>query len=135
MSDADRTRPHLVAVGDSEGEPPAAPPDDGSAPESGGRGPLFWLLSVLAIAAFVGLVVQTQRAGELQGTIEALEGELFTTRTALDAYESRFDEVRHSVGSLQAQLEQLSALVSADPAAEEPLSAAGADAPVFVPND
>ena len=55
---------------------------------------------------------------ELRQTVSALEGELFTTRTALDAYELRFSEVRDSVGSLKAQLEQLNALVNADPLAE-----------------
>jgi uncharacterized protein HemX len=120
MSDAKLTRPHLVAIGDAANEPSAAPPaeDRAHASESSGRGALFWLLVALVVAASAGLVVQTQHAGELQGTVAALEGELFTTRTALDAYEVRFDEVRDSVGSLQAQLEQLNALVNADPLAE-----------------
>ena len=128
MSDAKDTRPHLVAVADSAKEPAAAPPegDRADASEPSGRGWPFWLLLVLVIAASAGLVVQTQHAGELQGTIEALEGELFTTRTALDAYQVRFDEVRDSVGSLQAQLEQLNALVNADPLAEP--AAPGSDA-------
>jgi hypothetical protein len=91
-----------------------------------GRGWLFWLLLALFIAASAGLVVQTQHAGELQGTIEALEGELFTTRSALDAYEVRFGEVRDSVASLQAQLERLNALVNADPLSEP--AAPGSDA-------
>ena len=120
MSDAKPTRPHLVAIGDSANEPSAAPPAEGpaQASEPSGRGSLFWLLVALVVAASAGLIVQTQRAGELQGTVEVLEGELFTTRTALDAYQVRFDEVRDSVGSLQAQLERLNALVSADPLAD-----------------
>ena len=89
---------------------------------------LAWLLVALVVVAAAGLVVQTQRAGELQGAVELLEGELFTTRTALDAYEARFDEVRDSVGSLQAQLEQLNALVSADPLADPLADPAAPDA-------
>jgi uncharacterized protein HemX len=120
MSDTKLTRPHLVAIGDSANEPSAEPPAEGpvQASEPSGRGLLFWLLVALFVAASSGLVLQTQRAGELQGTVEALEGQLFTTRTALDAYEVRFEEVRDSVGSLQTQLEQLNALVNADPLAE-----------------
>ncbi len=127
MSDAKPTRPHLVAIGDSANEPSAEPPAEGpaQASEPSGRGSLFWLLVALVVAASAGLIVQTQRAGELQGTVEVLEGELFTTRTALDAYEVRFDEVRDSVGSLQAQLEQLNALVSADPLADPAAPAEG----------
>jgi hypothetical protein len=130
MSDAKHTRPHLVAVGDPAKEASAAPPteDRASASESSGRGWLFWLLVVGLIASSAGLVVQTQHAGELQGAIETLEGELFTTRTALDAYEVRFGEVRDSVGSLKTQLEQLSALVSADPLADENRTVSGAGA-------
>jgi len=120
MSDAKNTGPHLVAVADRTSEPaPAASVEDRpNTDESSGRGWLFWLLVALVVASSAGLVVQTQHAGELQGAVEMLEGELFTTRTALDAYEVRFGEVRDSVGSLQAQLEQLNALVNADPLAE-----------------
>lgn len=120
MSDVKPTRPRLVALGDQANEPIDTPPAEarGQASEPAGRGWLFWLLMALFIAASAGLLVQTQRAGELQGAVRALEGELFTARTALDAYETRFEEVRDSVGSLRAQLEQLNALVNADPLAE-----------------
>ncbi|MBW2288112.1 MAG: hypothetical protein JRG90_09860 [Deltaproteobacteria bacterium] len=130
MSDAKPTRPHLVAIGDSSNEPSVAPPAADRASEPAGRGVLFWLLVALVVAASAGLVVQMQRAGELQGTVAELEGELFTTRTALDAYEVRFDEVRDSVGSLQAQLEQLNALVNADPLAEPAAADAATEAAV-----
>ena len=132
MSDAKHPRPHLVAVGDSTDEPSVAAPaeDRATASESPGRGWLFWLLVALVVVAAAGLVVQTQRAGELQGAVELLEGELFTTRTALDAYEARFDEVRDSVGSLQAQLEQLNALVNADPLSEPAASSAATEAAI-----
>ena len=78
MSDAKGTRPHLVAIDDSANEPSAAPPaeDRARASEPSGRGLFFWLLVALVVAASAGLVLQTQRAGELQGTVAALEGEL-----------------------------------------------------------
>lgn len=132
MSDAKHNRPHLVAIGDPANESSAAPPaqDPANVNESSGRGWLFWLLVVGLIASSVGLAVQTQHAGELQGAVETLEGELFTTRTALDAYEVRFGEVRDSVGSLKTQLEQLNALVSADPLAETVAPVSGAETAV-----
>jgi hypothetical protein len=131
MSDANHTRPHLAAVGDAANEAITGPSseDRAQAFEAPGRGWLFWLLVVLLFAVSAGLVIQTQHAGELRGTVEVLEGELFTTRTALDAYEARFDEVRDSVGSLKAQLEQLNALVNADPLAESAESASAEAAP------
>jgi hypothetical protein len=132
MSDPDQTRPHLVAVGDPAGDAPDATPDETSG-EPTGRGAAFWLLVALALAMTAGLVVQTQRAGELAGTIEALEGELFTTRTALDAYQARFDEVRDSVGGLRAQLEALNALVNADPLADPLAEASPEAAPAEAP--
>jgi hypothetical protein len=130
MSDANHTRPHLVAVGDAANEAIAGSSSEDPAQvfDATGRGWLFWLLVVLLLAVSAGLVIQTQHAGELRGTVQALEGELFTTRTALDAYEVRFDEVRDSVGSLQAQLEQLNALVNADPLAESAEAAESASA-------
>jgi uncharacterized protein HemX len=130
MSDAKPTRPHLVAIGDRPNEHSVAPPAADPGSEPAGRGLLFWLLVAVAVAASAGLVVQMQRAGELRGTVAALEGELFTTRTALDAYEVRFDEVRDSVGGLQAQLEQLNALVNADPLAEPAAADAATEAAV-----
>jgi hypothetical protein len=131
MSDADHTRPHLVAVGDAANEAIEGPSseDQAQAFDATGRGWLFWLLVVLLLAVSAGLVIQTQHAGDLRGTVEVLEGELFTTRTALDAYGVRFDEVRDSVGSLQAQLEQLNALVNADPLAEAAEAASAEAAP------
>jgi uncharacterized protein HemX len=129
MSDSNRTRPHLVAVGDPASEASETAPEEVRSGDDSGRGAAFWLLVALALAVTVGLVIQTQRAGELEGTIAALEGELFTTRTALDAYEARFEEVRDSVGSLQAQLEALNALVNADPLEVAPEAPADAVSP------
>jgi len=94
-------------------EPPAA-----EAPESAsGPAPrrLLWLLVALSIALLAGLVAQTLRAGSLREANEALTGELFATRSALNAYVERFAEVRQSIDGLQVQLERLDALVSADP--------------------
>jgi len=130
MSDGNPSRPRLVNVDDNRAEKAARPPA-ADASESVSR-PVprrfFWLLVVLAIAATAGLVAQTLRVGALQGENEVLAGELFTTRSALDAYVARFAEVRESIDGLQAQIEQLDSLVSADPLAPppEPESESGA---------
>jgi uncharacterized protein HemX len=132
MSDPKHTGPHLVAVRDpsADSEPAAAPA--GVEVGATGRGGWFWLLAAVAAVALVGLVVQTQRAGELAGRNEELAGELFTARTALDAYGQRFEEVRASVGGLQAEIEQLNALVSADPLAAAPAAEADPSGPAGV---
>jgi hypothetical protein len=122
MPDGDSSRPRLVSVGDDRAAKDAAP-QAADASESADRPSsrrLLWLLAVLALAALAGLVAQTQRARTLQGENVALSGELFATRTALDAYVARFAEVRESIDGLQAQLEQLDVLVSGDPLAPPP---------------
>jgi len=122
VSDPDSSRPRLVSVGEGcRGEP--AQPAAAEAPESAsGPAPrrVLWLLVALSIALLAGLVAQTLRAGSLREANEALTGELFATRSALDAYVDRFAEVRESIDGLQVQLQQLDALVSADPLAPPP---------------
>ena len=83
------------------------------------------MLGILLVAAVVGLLVQQSRVQDLRGQNDVLVGELFTARSALDAYGARFIEVRESVEGLQAQLQQLDLLVNADPleAAPEPIAA------------
>jgi hypothetical protein len=109
-------------VGEGPREEPAEPPAAEASESASGPIPrrALWLLVVLSIALLAGLVAQTLRAGALQDANEALTGELFATRSALDAYVSRFTEVRESIDGLQVQLEQLDALVSADPLAPPP---------------
>jgi uncharacterized protein HemX len=105
---------------ENAGKPPAADASDsasGSAPRR-----VFWLVVVLSIAAIAGLLVQTQRFRASQEENARLTGELFATRSALDAYVTRFAAVRESVDGLQAQFEKLDALVSWDPLAPEPES-------------
>jgi hypothetical protein len=75
---------------------------------------------VLVIVAVAGLAAQTVRTRTLEAENAALAGELFATRSALDAYVARFAEVRLSLDGLRAQVEQLDALVSADPLAPAP---------------
>jgi len=122
VSDPDSTRPRLVSVGEGRGETPAEPPAE-EAPESASETPsrrVYWLLVALSIALLAGLVGQTLRAGSLKEANEELTGELFAARSALEAYAARFAEVRESINGLQAQLEQLDALVSSDPLAPPP---------------
>jgi hypothetical protein len=106
-----------VSVGEdheeTSAEAPAAEASDSASRPMPRR--VFWLLVVLSIAVLAGLVVQTLRARALQRANAELAGELFATRSALDAYVARFAEVRESIAGLQSQLEQLDALVNADP--------------------
>ena len=122
MPDPDSSRPRRVSVGENHGEKPAEPPATEASESASGPTPrrVFWLLVVLSIALLAGLLAQTLRAGALQEANEELTGELFATRSALDAYVARFTEVRESIDGLQVQLEQLDALVSADPLAPPP---------------
>jgi hypothetical protein len=137
--DPDSPRPRLVSVGGDAPEPASDGPGAASDSETGPSGRrLPWLLAVLLVAAVAGLVVQGSRVQALQAKNAELSGELFTARSALDAYASRFAEVRQSIGGLQAQIAELEALVSADPleaagtapqeAAEPPSEAASAAA-------
>ena len=125
MPDADASRPRLVSVGEESAESPAA---EGSEAASG-RTPrrVLWLLVVLSIALVAGLVAQTLRVQALQQENEALTGELFAARSALDAYATRFAEVRESVDGLLARFEELDALVSADPLAPPPEPPTGSE--------
>ena len=122
MSDPDSSRPRLVSLGEDYGEEPAEAPAAEASESASGPIPrrTLWLLVVLSIALLAGLVAQTLRAGALRDANEALTGELFATRSALDAYVERFAEVRESIDGLQVQLEQLDALVSADPLVPPP---------------
>jgi hypothetical protein len=122
VSDPDSSRPRLVSLGEDYGEEPAEAPAAEASESASGPTPrrVLWLLVVLSIALLAGLVAQTLRAGALQEANEELTGELFATRSALDAYVARFAEVRESIDGLQVQLEQLDALVSADPLAPPP---------------
>jgi ubiquinone biosynthesis protein UbiJ len=81
---------------------------------------VFWLVIALAVIAVAGFAVQTERVRELQSRNATLEGELFSTRSALAAYADRFDVVRDTVAGLNAQLERLSSLVSEDPVPDSP---------------
>ena len=116
MSDARPTRPRLVSV---NGDGAEKAPDPSPSAAAAGTAPrrLLWLLVALVIVAVAGLGAQTVRTRALQAENAVLAGELFTTRSALDAYVARFAEVRLSLDGLRAQVEQLDALVSADPLA------------------
>ena len=123
MPDPDASRPRLVSVGEGSEDPGESPAAEGSEAASG-RTPkrILWLLAVLSIALLAGLVAQTLRVQALEQENEELTGELFATRSALDAYADRFAEVRESVDALLAQFEELDALVNSDPLAPPPES-------------
>ena len=135
MSDTDSPRPQLVSVSDDPADEAGRSPPPEAPGSAAGAAPrrLFWVLAVLAIAAIVGLVAQTLRARALQTENDALVGEIFATRSALDAYVTRFAEVRQSIEGLQAQLTELGSLVGEDPLArvvsETGAETGAADAP------
>ena len=130
MSDPDSSRPRLVSVDGERAQEPEQPAVEEASDSASGltarRG--FWLLVAIALAATAGLAYQTLNAQALQDRNEALAGELFATRSALDAYVGRFADVKDSIAGLQAQIEQLDALVSTDPLAPAPEPTAGPEA-------
>jgi uncharacterized protein HemX len=131
VSDTDSSRPRLVSIANDPPDHPAQGPGEAPAAETGPSGRrTIGLLVALLIAAVLGLVTQGVRLQALQRKNSELSGELFTARTALEAYVARFTEVRESIGGLQEKIDELEALVSADPLEPEvqaPQEAAGAD--------
>lgn len=115
MPDPKPSRPRLVNLNQdaNEGAPPAQKPARVS------RGPVFWLLVALTVVAAIGFAMQTERVRVLQSSNAALEGELFSVRTALTAYTDRFAVVRDTVAGLRSQIDALNALVSEDPVPSE----------------
>jgi len=123
MADPTSPRPRLVSVNGDRGETPAeaAPPTAPATAEPMVRRRLLWLVLALTLVTALSLALQVEKVRSLEARNAVLAGELFTARTALEAYSTRFAEVRQTVGGLQAQLEQLNALVSEDPVTREPL--------------
>ena len=119
MADPTSSRPRLVSVNGDRRDSPAeiAPSDAQETAEPTVRRRLLWLVLALTLAVAVWLLLQFEKVRSLEAKNAVLAGELFTARTALEAYSARFVEVRATVGGLQLQLEQLSALVSEEPVA------------------
>ncbi len=107
-------KPRLVAVG-------PAPDNSASdrAPQQRRRwtdlGVGIWLLVVIGVVAVMIIAAQTRRLDRLSVQVEALENELSAAHGALRGYESRFGEIRESVGTLRAQLSELEGLVEQAP--------------------
>ncbi len=80
----------------------------------------FWLLAVILVSAVVIIAVQTRRLDQFSVQLETLETELSAAHGALRGYESRFGEIRESVGNLRAQLGELEGLVERPPAPAPP---------------
>ncbi len=108
-------KPKLVAVGSAPGKSASD-----RAPQPRRRwtdlGVGFWLLAVILVSAVMIIAVQTRRLDRLSGQLETLETELSAAHGALRGYESRFGEIRESVGHLRAQLGELEGLVEQPPA-------------------
>ncbi len=62
------------------------------------------------------IAAQTRRLDRLSAQVDTLETELSAADGALRGYESRFGEIRESVGNLRAQLGELEGLVEQPPA-------------------
>ncbi len=108
-------KPKLVAVGPKQNKSASH-----QAPEQRRRwtdlGAGFWLLAVILAVAVAIIAVQTRRLDRLSVQVEAVEIELSAAHGALRLYESRFAEIRESVGNLRAQLGELERLVEQPPA-------------------
>ncbi len=108
-------KPKLAAVGSTQNQSAAH-----RAPQQRRRwtdlGVGFWLLAVILTASVAIIAVQTRRLDRLSVQVETLETELSTAHGALQRYESRFVEIRESVGTLRAQLGELEGLIEQPPA-------------------
>ena len=108
-------KPKLVAVGPA---PDKSAPD--RAPQQRRRwtdlGVGIWLLVVIGVVAVMIIASQTRRLDRLSAQVETLETELSAADGALRSYESRFGEIRESVGNLRTQLGELEGLVEQPPA-------------------
>ena len=108
-------KPKLVAVGSAPDEKAAE-----RAPQQRRRwsdlGVGFWLLVVVGVVAVLIIGAQARRLDRISIQMETLETELGAAQGALRGYESRFGEIRESVGGLRAQLGELEGLVEQPPA-------------------
>ncbi len=76
----------------------------------------FWLLALILVVAVMVIAVQTRRLDRLSVQLGTLQTELSAAHGALRGYESRFGEIRESVGDLRAQFGELEELVEQPPA-------------------
>ena len=107
-------KPKLLAVGSAreKGAPERSPQQRRRWTDLGVG---FWLLAVILVSAVAIIAAQTRRLDQLSVQLETLETELSTAHEALRGYESRFGEIRESVGDLRAQLGELEELVEQPP--------------------
>jgi len=75
----------------------------------------FWLLAVLLIVTVAIIATQRRELDQLSTRVETLETELDAANGALQGYETRFGEIRESVGNLRADLGELEGLVEQPP--------------------
>jgi septal ring factor EnvC (AmiA/AmiB activator) len=76
----------------------------------------LWLAVVILVVAVMIIAAQMSRLDRLSAQVGTLETELDAAQGALRGYESRFGEIRESVGDLRAQLGELEGLVEQPPA-------------------
>jgi uncharacterized protein HemX len=107
-------KPKVVAIGSAQDTS-----DSQQSPQQRRRwtdlGVGFWLLAVILIIAVAIIATQSRQLDRLSVQVETLETELSAANGALQGYESRFGEIRESVGNLRAQLGELEGLVEQPP--------------------
>jgi uncharacterized protein HemX len=110
-----KAKPKLVAVGSAQDESASS-----RAPQQRRRwtdlGVGFWLLAVILVVGVVIIAFQARQLDQLSVQVKTLETDLSAAHGALQSYESRFGEIRESVGDLRAQLGELEGLVEQPPA-------------------
>jgi hypothetical protein len=107
-------KPKLVAVGSAQDKSASARAQQRRRWTDLGVG--FWLLAVIGVVAVVIVAFQARQVDRLSVQVETLETELSAAHGALRGYESRFGEIRESVGNLRTQLGELEGLVEQSPA-------------------
>jgi len=107
----------------------SALPSAGEQGDSDQSGLPIWLFVVLFVAFALVSGWQFRVAGALAQQVVGLESELATTTALLGAHQSRLVEIRGGVRALASQLEELKALVDADPESADESQGQGASAP------
>ena len=110
-------KPRLVSVPTE----PAARPEK-KQERRGVSSSLFWLVVVLLVLSAVGFAMQAQKAGELEGQVQALAGQveglqvqLSAANTHLQTYEMHRTLVSDLLEKVNDEMSQLTQLVNSDP--------------------
>ncbi|MFP6639872.1 MAG: hypothetical protein VCC04_06495 [Myxococcota bacterium] len=128
--------PELSVVGEQEspsndaaGSPPPSQAPAAQAPRWG-RSSRHWLWPLLGLVGLALALQQYQRAESLASQVDSLTRSLAEAGRNLEAYRTRFQNVRASVNDLDHRMDALRVLVDADPLKPAaPLASSDASAP------